>query len=157
MGRRGPPQAPTVLRLLRGCPDKRPVNKAEPQSLPSASAPPAGMSKAAAETWRETFPILANMRVMTQADRQALRLYCETWARWLALDRYVDTVGVAMDTPEGHKLRPEVGALQGCRSDLIRLMDRFGFVPSARRGLTAAPTAAGSLASFIAERKKKKT
>ena len=61
--------------------------------------PPKGMAKPAVQKWRESAVQWSD--ILTPADRDALRLYCEAWAEMLNAQKRVDEDGAMILTPNG--------------------------------------------------------
>lgn len=144
MGRRGPPRQPTPLRLLRGNPGKRKINTNEPQPEPGIPDCPTWLGPKAKRVWDETAPVLAQMRVLTKVDRAALAAYCQTHARWQAVEEFLETNG------EVYPLRDEKGAVRCLQQypqvsiarNLLMILrgyqQEFGMTPAARTRITVA-------------------
>ena len=75
---------PTYLKLLKGNPGKRRLNKNEPVPRIPASAPepPAFLSDIAKEEWARVSGELYAMHLLTTVDVAALALYCDAYSRW---------------------------------------------------------------------------
>jgi P27 family predicted phage terminase small subunit len=71
---------PTALRELEGNRGHRPLNKDEPKPPSGVPRMPKWLSKAARKIWKDTVPLLLEMKVLTQADGEALGSYCEACA-----------------------------------------------------------------------------
>ena len=138
MARRGPPPQPTTLRLLRGNPGKRHINTREPKPPLATPSCPRWLSPEAKKIWRETIPVLRDMRILTRGDRDALSVYCQTFARWRAAEEFLQKHG------EVYPLRDERGNVR-CMQQLPQVaiarsllqvvqsyQQEFGMTPSAR-------------------------
>jgi phage terminase small subunit len=82
MGKRGPAKTPTAIKIARGT--RRAVPANEPQPPTTGVVMPAHLGDVAAARWRQLLPMLQSVRVMTQADIEALARYCDTYEWWLA-------------------------------------------------------------------------
>ena len=80
----GPRPQPTYLKLLRGNPGKRRLNKNEPQpSIPArCPEPPAFLSAYAQEEWKRVAPEAFALRLLSNLDRACFSAYAESYARW---------------------------------------------------------------------------
>lgn len=102
---------------------------------------PAHLGEAAQAKWRELLPLLQAVKVMTQADVEALARYCDTWEWWLAtrakLKAEGDTYPILNDAGEVKYVaqRPEVSIAHKLAVQLRQLEQDFGLNPSARTGL----------------------
>jgi phage terminase small subunit len=121
-----PRPQPTALRVLRGNPGKRALNRQEPKIAPlSAECPAELVDPVARAEWDRVAPALIASGVVTVADRATLVGYCLSWAEWLDLTR-----------------------TQTAREKSSTLMLRFaielGMTPAARTRIHATPPATGS-------------
>ena len=80
---RGRKPTPTALKLIRGNPGKRPLNRAEPQPGPlKRSCPRELAEKDARAEWRRTIVPAIDRGQVTAADRVMAIAHCELWATW---------------------------------------------------------------------------
>ena len=139
MGKRGPPKTPTAVRRARGT--LRVVRSDEPQPPVGGVTMPPHLGEVAAARWRELLPLLQSVRVMTQADIEALARYCDTYEWWLAtrakLKAEGDTYPILNDGGEVKYIaqRPEVSIAHKLAQQLRQLEQDFGLNPSARASL----------------------
>ena len=139
MGKRGPRPAPTEIKLARGT--LRKPRNSEPQPPATGIAMPAHLGEIAQARWRELLPLLQAMRVMTDADVEALARYCDTYEWWLAvrakLRKEGDTYPILNDGGEVKYIaqRPEVSIAHKLAQQLRQLEQDFGLNPSARTSL----------------------
>src|SRR5664280_831838 len=84
-GCRGPAPTPTKLKLLRGETRASRVNRAEPEP---GGAPhfPEGMSDASKRVWRRIIRDYGATGVITAADADVLRAYCDAVVRYVQAD-----------------------------------------------------------------------
>lgn len=104
---------PTALKVLRGNPGRRPIpSDPQPQELISL-APPEDLHGEARKVWKRTAPILSYMRVLTRADLDALRDYCEIRQAYKATT-------------------PGTAAWEKCLRLAKAFMTEFGMTPASR-------------------------
>ncbi len=137
MGKRGPKPTPTVLRLLRGNPGKRPVNRGEPQfnrPAPGSIACPARLKGEAAAEWARLVHELVGAGVVTVADLGSFEAYCFIHG---LVRRYEDAVA---------KMTPAKAISSGLQSQLIKLeglrralAGDLGITPASRTAVRAVP------------------
>lgn len=138
MGKRGPRPQPTQLKILRGNPGKRSLNNKEPSPPTNGVTMPPYLGDLAAARWAEVLPMLQAVKVMTQADVEALARYCDTYEWWLAtrakLKKDGDTYAILNDKGEIKYIaqRPEVSIAHKLAVQLRQLEQDFGLNPSAR-------------------------
>jgi P27 family predicted phage terminase small subunit len=141
MGKRGPKPTPTKLKILRGNPGCRPLNKSEPEPPVGGIAMPPHLGDVATARWRQLLPMLQAVKVMTTADVEALARYCDTYEWWLAtrqkLKQEGDTYPILNDKGEVKYIaqRPEVSIAHKLAVQLRQLEQDFGLNPSARTSL----------------------
>ena len=147
MGRRGPKPTPTALLKMRGS-RKADRNTDEPKPPKRDKIPaPSFLSKQAQKIWRKIYPIVRNMQVMTVADVNALAKYCETFAQWQVMSKFIqenghtykiyekDAEGNITDTIRLVKKYPESDILLKLTERLNLQEQSFGLTPSARSRL----------------------
>lgn len=141
MGKRGPRATPTQLKILRGNPGCRPLNKSEPAPPATGIVMPSHLGEVAQAKWRDLLPLLQAVKVMTDADVEALARYCDTYEWWLAtratLRKDGDTYPILNDGGEIKYIaqRPEVSIAHKLATQLRQLEQDFGLNPSARTSL----------------------
>jgi P27 family predicted phage terminase small subunit len=136
-------KVPTHLRLLRGNPGKRPINKNEPQptKLPLPPKPPDYLCAVAAEEWRRVAPELFRLGCLTPLDTTCLALYCDAVARWKAAVEVQaaeaagdpETHGLLITRSSGDKVAHPLGTIisQAAR-DILKFGSEFGLTPVSR-------------------------
>ena len=153
MGQRGRKPQPTVLKMLRGNPGKRPLNDREPQPEPVTGAiePPAWLDAAAVEKWQEVVPELQRLGLLTVVDVTALASYCWCFSEFRRADAWIKENGRVMtlrDDKGNVKYRqqaPEVGIANKMLESMRRYEQSFGLNPSARSGLTTEKPKSGGV------------
>ena len=139
MGKRGPKPAPTAIKIARGTVRSRP--KTEPAPPATGIVMPGHLGEVAQAKWRELLPLLQAVKVMTDADVEALARYCDTYEWWLAtrakLRKEGDTYPILNDGGEIKYIaqRPEVSIAHKLATQLRQLEQDFGLNPSARTSL----------------------
>lgn len=130
---------PTNLKVLRGNPGKRKLNKQEPQ--PPAGVPecPDWLSEKARLAWDEVAPVLHKMGVLTVIDRLALSALCESYADYRDSREAVEDPDIGRvyetQTQTGgtmFRARPEVLMLKDADRRLRSWLAEFGMTPSSR-------------------------
>jgi P27 family predicted phage terminase small subunit len=80
---RGRKPTPTVLRVLRGNPSKRPMNTNEPKPDPLSDEYPDELQDTEArDEWTRTIVPAIEIGQITAADRVFAIAHCELWATW---------------------------------------------------------------------------
>jgi P27 family predicted phage terminase small subunit len=144
MGKRGRRPEPTVLKIAKGNPGKRPLNKSEPKPPVDAIAPPDWVIGKSREKWDELVPKLLGMGVMTNADIDTIARYCAMHEQYL---KYLDQVRRGLDVLV---MRDDAGRVKYMQStpaatmmtklaaSMLRIEQEFGLTPSARSQISVA-------------------
>ncbi len=138
MGRRGPTPQPTALRIAKGNPSKRPLNKREPQPEKGRPRCPQWVDDYAKACWKQVVPELERLGVLTRIDGQALTNYCVAWSRWKQAEEFLQKHGSVIPIKDDNgKLRylqqvPQVAIARTLMQVLNRYQQDFGLTPSAR-------------------------
>ena len=137
MGKRGPRPQPTLLKIARGNPGKRKINKKEPH--PSGDVwPPSYLSGKSLEKWQELAPGLVETGVLTCADTEALGRYCVLWEQF---QKYLVEVQAGRDVlvikDESGNVKymqstPAAVMMMKLQTALLRIEQEYGLTPSAR-------------------------
>jgi P27 family predicted phage terminase small subunit len=147
MGRRGRRPEPTIYKLARGNPGKRPLNDHEPRPPADAVRPPDWVTGVAREKWDEVVPKLLAMGVMTNADVDTIARYCSMHEQYL---KYLEQVRRGLDVivmrDESGRVKymqsaPAATMLLKLATAMLRIEQEFGLTPSARSGIVATPAA----------------
>ena len=141
MGKRGPRPQPTIIKIAKGNPGKRPLNHAEPKPAANAVEPPSWVSGKSLEKWQEVAPKLLAMGVLTNADVETLARYCtmhEQFVKYLDEVRQGGDVLVVRD--EAGKVKymqstPAATMLMKLAASMLRIEQEFGLTPSERTGI----------------------
>lgn len=134
MGERGPAPKPTALKVLQGNPGKRALPKGEPR--PAAGKVPAAprwLGEEARREWRRVARTLHGAGLLTEADHDALALYCETFASWRRAEGFVRKNGEVIRTAAGNVIQnPYLSIANRAKKDALVLLREFGMTPAAR-------------------------
>jgi P27 family predicted phage terminase small subunit len=141
---------PTHLKLLRGNPGKRALNKDEPnpEIADQAPPPPDFLDKTAADEWRRVALELHRLRLLTSVDLMTLAAYCDACARWrdaadaLAVAAAADpeTHGLLVRTKDdGLTANPLIWIGANAAKAMVRYATEFGMTPASRSKVSAAP------------------
>lgn len=153
----GRPPKPTALKLLHGNPGKRPLPANEPQPPADGVKVPTWLKGRARRLWRQIEPILADMRVLTVADTQALALLCDALAEYVEAREVVRKTGMTYESvrvvgttrdDDGNEVpitstmvrqRPEVAIAADAWRRANQMLQQFGLTPSSRAKVPAQP------------------
>jgi P27 family predicted phage terminase small subunit len=134
MEMRGRKPQPTQLKVLRGNPGRRPLNRAEPAPAPALSlAPPAWLEGEAVTEWHRLAPVLHRLGLLTEIDGDALASYCQTWARWREAEAAIRKYGMVLKGKNGFPvISPYVAVANRAMAHMKALLIEFGMTPSSR-------------------------
>ena len=134
---------PTQMHILNGNPSKirledRISNEVkmkeyQPGEYPNA---PEWLDEIAKEEWNRVAPILANSKLMTEADTKALEAYCKCWSRYIEAEKQMDELGSTIFQPNQKskyiQQLPQVAIAQKYLKLCKDFMTEFGLTPSSR-------------------------
>ncbi len=158
---------PTRLRLLRGNPQRRPLNALEPDPARGVPDAPRWFNVLQLEGWETMVRALEPMGVLTISDGPALAILAQAWAEWREAEATVAVRGAYYETPMGGSTSSSSGeqqSLPGCapKDDraaggvwirahpavavaanawrrVASMLAEFGLTPAARARLQVAP------------------
>ena len=132
---------PTNLSLLAG--DRRAAGRQSidlPLAIPVS---PPWLTDEAKLEWDEITPVLARMRVLTEADQIAVAMLSDYLARWKAMGEQLKKIGYIypIKDREGKvvamKRTPQVSIHLEYGLIVQKLLSQFGLTPSARASLSS--------------------
>ncbi len=140
MGLRGPAPAPTALKIMRGNPGKRPINKSEPKPRKFKSKPPDHLDPEAVAEWKRLVPILKRMKVLTEADYMALGTLCVAYSTMAKAQKQLTTAGLLYKTQSGYvQPSPLMGIITRNMEIVKKHLAEFGMTPASRSRIQMAP------------------
>ena len=132
---RGRKPIPTALKLVRGNPGKRRLNKAEPQPG-DIGEPPKDLCPVARRKWRRMVDKAVWGQVLTAADRDLLAQYCGLYAKKLEAEKMIKEHGPVVAAPNGFPCpSPWVGIANRVAADMLKIAALCGGTPSDRSRL----------------------
>lgn len=141
---RGRKPTPTELFLLRGKPShSRRANPLEPKPPPAFNPePPRWIGKQGAAAWTGLVRVLGQMKILTEADLDALALLCAAYDDFLACRATIQKDGRTYESTNlegqtivrGHPAVRQMADAWGC---VKSMMLEFGLTPSSRSRLAA--------------------
>lgn len=156
MGARGPRPQPTKLKLLRG--ETRPsrLNRHEPQPRGDRPRMPRDLSPAPRAVWRRVVREMGATGVITAADGDVLRVYCESMARYSHAAGLLEASGPLIRASgtgarRGELVKNPLHQIVRDNALLVRALAReLGLTPAARVGLRGGEETAGDpFADFL--------
>ena len=141
---RGRPPTPTALKILRGNPGKRALNRNEPTPAPRRSlAPPSWLAgELARREWRRLAPKLSRLGLLSEIDDAALGQYCQLWQRWREAEAALREHGMVIVGNKGAPvLSPYVAIVNRSLAQMRALLVEFGMTPASRSRVKTDPGA----------------
>ena len=133
VGKQGRKPLPTQLKVVRGTDRKDRMNKDEPRPKVTLPSPPAHLTAEAKREWWRMGRRLVRLGLMTEIDKAALAIYCQTWARWEEAEAKIREIDVVTPGPQFHKYRKAlVKEAADAMRDLMKYLVEFGMTPSSR-------------------------
>jgi len=122
---------PTALKLLRGNPGKRPINKDEPKPKVALPDPPEHLQlyPLAVQNWKKEGGLLLRLGVMTEADWGALAVRCYLYSEMVDMMANIKKTGRINDWG---KPNPIVSQLTAAMAEYRRVGVLLGLDPSSR-------------------------
>lgn len=139
---------PSALKLVKGNPGKRAMNKAEAQVALAQPTPPAFLCDDAKVEWGRVVDKLYSAGLMTDLDRAVLAAYCQSYGVWAQAERALarmaeadpQTNALMVKTTNGNTVQnPLLGTANKAKADMVRYALEFGMSPSARSRVNAKP------------------
>lgn len=133
-------QLPEEIHRLKGT---RPTRAAAPQEPVPAGRPtmPKHLSPIARDKWREMIRTLSSRGTLTRGDGPALEVFVETYARWRACLKEIDTHGVmvtvnyagANGEPESKRVMNPASKLAAqLETSMRQMLKELGQTPASR-------------------------
>lgn len=131
---RGPKPQPTALKVLRGNPGKRPLNRREPQHAALPLEWPSDLVDPVARAeWDRVAAMLVERGQVTTVDRAVLMGYCVKYAQWSALEREAASHPFIVRSPSGYPLpNPALGMANKVFGLMLKAAAELGITPSSR-------------------------
>jgi P27 family predicted phage terminase small subunit len=145
---RGRKPEPTKLKIIKGNPGKRKLNRDEPQ-VSGVPECPKGLNKAARAEWDRVVPELARIGVLGRIDSSGIAAYCQAYSRWLQAEKEIDTHGITFQThytdnegnvlPGDIKKNPAVTVANDAMKLMRAFASEYGLTPASRGRIHAKP------------------
>ena len=132
----GPPPIPTNLKVMRGNPGKRALNKREPKPALADPAYPDHLDAGAKQEWDRLLPILRTMRVLTEADGILLANLCSALSTQYKAQETMKKTGLLVKRGKEDAPWYQVSPLQGLINEQMQIVKglcaEFGLSPASR-------------------------
>lgn len=129
---------PTVLKIIRGNPGRRPLPTNEPEVPAAIPDPPKHLVGKGKKEWNRIVPYLHRAGLLTKIDGTALAAYCDCFATWGEASRKLKKEGLMLQGEGGPCINPywkiSIAALDRMKQFLVE----FGMTPSSRSRVKAA-------------------
>ncbi len=155
----GPPRTPTNLRLIKGNPSKRAINKSEPKPPSGVPPVPKHFNKQEKYWFKRIGEELDGSNVITNLDGMALELLIGAYVEWRSHRDILDEEGETYKTKTMTgdtliKAHPRVGMMADAWKRLRGMMAEFGMTPASRSKVSSDGAGeADPLEEFLKKRK----
>jgi P27 family predicted phage terminase small subunit len=155
-----PKTIPTALKELKGNPGKRPLPKNEVKFASGIPTCPSHLDKLAKAEWKRMAALLKPLGLLSHADRAAFAIYCQMWSRWVQAEEKIAETALTYTTkdangnPKALIQSPYVGIANRAAEICHKFLTEFGFTPSSKTRVAAAPES--KLAKFLSQPTPKK-
>lgn len=155
----GPPRTPTHLRLVKGNPSKRPINKDEPKSEQRVPPTPKHFTKQGKYWFRRLGEQLVGVGVLTELDGKALEMLVDAYVDYRLSKEALESEGAKKEittTTGDIRVKPSdfLGECREARKELRGWLQEFGMTPASRSKVNAErPAAEDPLDAFLKKRK----
>ncbi len=136
---RGRIPTPKPLNDLRGDPGRRRRYEKEPPAPDGVPICPDHLDPLAKQEWVEITTLLADMNLLSKADRAMIEVYCVSYSRWRrALERVQQVGEVILDKTKGKMMtNPYAHVANRMQEEMRKLLIEFGLSPAARSRVRA--------------------
>jgi P27 family predicted phage terminase small subunit len=93
-----------VLRLIKGNPGRRPLNKDEAKPPIQIPDPPANLTGESLAEWKRITVLLHEVGLIARLDRAVVASYCAAWGRWCEAEKMLATTGLIVKSPNGYPM-----------------------------------------------------
>ena len=111
MGLRGPTPQPTALKIMRGNPGKRSMNKQEAQVRREPPTCPDILTGPARIEWERVIPQLFEAGLCVEVDQATLTLYCQAVGDWQTYREQMAKSGTLIKAPNGFVMQSPLVAM----------------------------------------------
>jgi len=140
---RGRKRIPTGIKRKTGTLKKCRTNPAEPKPGPADSEPPEFLDDEAKAKWRELFPELSALGVISSIDRDLFMLYCSAYSNWKRANDVIKGHKQVYRTPNGaYQQIPHVSMAKGWMQMMTKLAAEMG-IPATMRSRIVPKTGKG--------------
>lgn len=135
---RGRKPVPTGLKVLRGNPGHRPVNKAEPRLSTAPPPCPEWLIGESAREWHRRAAELYTSGIAAQADWATLAMYCYYFGQWSEAVTKLATEPQVVITKTGYaQPNPRIAIRNKNATLMLKAAAELGITPSARSRVKA--------------------
>lgn len=131
--------APTLMKILKGEPNKDRINLNEPKISASIPQMPTHLNTYGKKEWQRIAPILAGMGILSEIDMAALAGYCQAYGRWVEAELNLDKLrgegkdGMIVKSPKDYlMINPYLSIANKALDYMHKFLIEFGMTPSSR-------------------------
>jgi P27 family predicted phage terminase small subunit len=135
MAKTGPAPQPTVKRILKGNPGRRPLPQNEPRHRRSKKIPlpPSYLDSVGSKEWKRISKELYPLGLLTIVDYAALGGYCASYSAWVDAQEKIKKEGSIIVSPSGFPMQsPYLQIANKSMAEMRKWLIEFGMTPSSR-------------------------
>lgn len=138
MSRRGPKPMPRNLKIVKGADRPSRMNDDEPILPVAIPDAPDHLEGGEIDCFYDVAGKLARMRVISEADADAISVYAVNWIRWQEATAKVREMGMVVKSPKNYPIQnPFLAIANRCQKECVSIMAEFGLTPSSRTRVKA--------------------
>ena len=126
---------------MLGNPGHRKLNENEPKPAGTAKCPRRQLTGEARKHWRRVVKVLAPLALATDADADAIAVYCAARARWGKAQEEIAKLGEVVVFRGRPIQNPWLAIASSAEQIMLRVAAEIGLTASARTRLFASPVA----------------
>lgn len=140
-GRSGRPRLPSAVKKMRGTYAKSRAAPNELQFKVSALEPPDYLDDVAAQEWRRLYPLLEEVKILTEPDLHQLGQYCEAFSLCLSAraEYRADGLTVVSELTGTMKPHPMIAVAEKASRTMLAFAVEFGLTPASRSRVQGQP------------------
>lgn len=157
MGKPGPRTTPTVIKMIKGNPGRRPLseNEPKPEIADRVPAAPRHLDDLAKKEWKRMAKELHQLGLLTNIDITALAAYCASYSLWVSAMLQIQKHGVLIKAQSGFPMQsPYLQIANKAQGEMRKWLVEFGMTPSSRAGLKVDKPKSKSKTQSFRDRKK---
>ena len=127
------PRKPTATKIAEGNPGKQKLPPSEPKPKVEIPSCPSYLDSDAKKEWNRISKILKKYKLITQADRTALAIYCQEYSAFIRATVELSKEELVIPTVTGGIQKNPLAVLRNQSANtLVKYLNEFGLTPASR-------------------------